>query len=114
MTTIKRIALKDRLRDAIRAFRRVPVQQIQLGVKVERCDKCERGDCATCTYQSEFKKLMALPNCVDCADRKFCAFEPKPGEYVRVNCPLYKRYRKLTDEDKERMRAALKGKEAES
>lgn len=90
MYTVKRITLKDRLRDAVRAFRRVPVQQIQLGMKVVRCDECERGDCTTCTYKQEFNKLMELPNCNDCADQAFCGFEPKPGEFTRVNCPLHK------------------------
>ena len=94
MITVKRITLKDRLRDGVRAFvrafRRVPVQEIQLGMKVVRGDECERGDCATCAYKNEFEKLMELPNCNDCADKSFCAFEPKPGEFTRVNCPLHK------------------------
>lgn len=90
MITVKRITLKDRLRDAVRAFRRVPLRSIQLGLRVERCDECERGDCTTCAYKNEFEKLMALPNCNDCADKSFCAFEPKLGEFTRVNCPLHK------------------------
>ena len=78
MTTIKRITLKDRLRDAVRAFRRVPVRQIQLGLKVERCDECE------------LQKLKKLPNCNDCAAKSFCGYAPKPGEPTRVNCPLHR------------------------
>jgi hypothetical protein len=33
--------LRERINDAIRAFRGKPVQTIQLGVKVVRCDECE-------------------------------------------------------------------------
>lgn len=90
MNEIKGTTLRDRLRAAVRAFQGKPAHQIHLGLRVERCDKCERGDCTTCAYKNEFEKLMELPNCNDCADKSFCAFEPKLGEFTRVNCPLHK------------------------
>lgn len=91
MNEIKGTTLRDRLKAAFRAFQGKPAHQIRLGLKVERCDKCERGDCPTCAYKNEFDKLMSLPNCNDCADKNCCDFAPKPGEYVRANCPLHKK-----------------------
>ena len=78
MNEIKGTTLRDRLKAAIRAFRRVPVQSIQLGLRVERCDECE------------LQKLKKLPNCNDCAAKSFCGYAPKPGEPTRVNCPLHR------------------------
>ena len=33
--------MRERIRDAVRAFQGKPVQTIQLGVRVVRCDECE-------------------------------------------------------------------------
>lgn len=37
----------------------------------------------------ELKRIVALPNCNDCARGIKCMYMPKPGEYNRYNCPLY-------------------------
>lgn len=84
--------LRERIADAIRAFQGKPVQTIQLGVRVVRCDECERGECELCAFKHEFETLMSLPNCNDCElnARNTCEHCPRPGEHIRINCPIHK------------------------
>ena len=72
---------------------------IILGLEVKRCDECSRGDCDSCIYKHKFEHLMSLPNCNDCASSVsgFCGFCPKPGEDVRINCPLWEAKEEPTD-----------------
>lgn len=44
--------LRERIADAIRAFQGKPVQTIQLGVRVVRCDECE-PICSLCGAKVE-------------------------------------------------------------
>ena len=39
-------------------------------------------------YQAYFKDLSSKPDCNTCEKRN-CEYRPKPGDTVRVNCPLY-------------------------
>lgn len=93
MNKFKKVTLMDRIRAAVKSFKDgKPHRGILLGLKVVRCDECERGDCETCAYKREFEALMALPNCNNCAynsSAALCAVCPKPGEHVRINCPEY-------------------------
>lgn len=84
--------LRERISDAIRAFRGKPARGIQLGIRVVRCDECERGECDQCIFKHEFETLMSLPNCNDCElnARNTGEHCPRPGEHVRINCPLWK------------------------
>lgn len=41
MNTIKRTTLRDRLKNAICAFRGKPIGSIQYGLQINRCDECE-------------------------------------------------------------------------
>lgn len=63
---------------------------INVGVRVIRCSECDRN-CETCVYKRKFEELMELPNCNNCELNKAygCSARPKPGEYVRINCPLH-------------------------
>ena len=36
-----------------------------------------------------FEKMSNLHDCNDCPARKKCEYLPKPGEYTRINCPLW-------------------------
>ena len=48
------------------------------------------NDLADIVYQaSEFRRIMSLPNCNNCGKNRSCEYTPKPGEFVRVNCPLW-------------------------
>ena len=91
MNEAKKTTLKDRIRNAVRAFQGKPKLTLDLGVRVHRCDECERSDCEACAYKRKFEELMELPNCNDCALNKpnGCTAQPRPGEYVRINCPLH-------------------------
>lgn len=40
--------------------------------------------CIDYTYQ-----VGQLHDCNDCAGKGTCPYEPKPGEWVRINCPLW-------------------------
>ncbi|MCD8086473.1 MAG: hypothetical protein LUF28_09190 [Clostridiales bacterium] len=40
-------------------------------------------------YKRLYERLMALPNCNDCAGAKDCPCRPEWGGTVRVNCPLH-------------------------
>ena len=35
-----------------------------------------------------YRMISRLPDCNTCTDRK-CQYRPKPGEMVRINCPLW-------------------------
>lgn len=92
MNEVKKTTLLDRIRAAVRAFQGKPKDHIDVGVRVVRCNECERGDCETCAYKRKFTELMELPNCNDCElnGRKSCNVSPLPGETVRINCPLHR------------------------
>jgi len=51
------MSLRNRLKNAARAFCGKPAESITLGVEVKRCDECDRGDCAQCGYKDKFKEL---------------------------------------------------------
>lgn len=34
-------------------------------------------------------KITALHDCNDCGIRGTCKFSPRPGQAVRINCPLW-------------------------
>lgn len=36
------------------------------------------------------KDLLSKGNCNECGDRENCNYLPRPGETVRVNCPLWR------------------------
>lgn len=48
--------------------------------------------CDICAQKRGFEYWMNKPNCNDCAHsaHSSCGFCPKPGEDVRINCPLWK------------------------
>jgi hypothetical protein len=92
MNKVKQVTLLDRIRAAVESFKDgKPKRSIHLGLRVVRCDECERGDCDACDYKREFEALMELPDCNTCGSNAsgFCDFCPKPGERVRINCPLW-------------------------
>lgn len=43
MNVVKVRTLRDRFRDAYNAFRGKKIGNVQLGIEVKQCDKCERG-----------------------------------------------------------------------
>lgn len=77
------------------------LDEVEVGVQFKPCDKCDRGDCTACAYKQEFEKLMALPNCNDCAHNPHssCGVCPNPGDFVRVNCPLWRGREDVTNDD---------------
>ena len=36
-----------------------------------------------------YDRVSRLPDCNDCGKNPGCKYLPKPGEQVRINCPLY-------------------------
>lgn len=44
MNEVHKTTIKDRIRNAVAAFRGKPLQSLTYGVEVRRCDKCERVD----------------------------------------------------------------------
>ena len=85
MNKVKKTTLKDRIRDAVRAFQGKPKDTIDLGVRVNRCDEC--------AYKREFEALMELPNCNTCEGNRpnnGCKCVPMPGEFARINCPEWR------------------------
>jgi hypothetical protein len=42
----------------MRNKKRSPIDCLTLGVEVKNCRDCNRGDCETCGYKIEFKRLM--------------------------------------------------------
>ena len=37
-------------------------------------------------YKSFFDRIKDLPDCNICLKKNRCEFEPRPGEYTRINC----------------------------
>lgn len=35
------------------------------------------------------EKILALPSCNDCRKNGHCEYEPRPGDYVRINCAFW-------------------------
>lgn len=89
MNKVKQVTFLDRIRAAVDSFKEgKPKRSIHLGLRVVRCDECERGHCDTCAYKQEFEALMELPNCNNCGGNRpnGCMFAPQPGKHVRINC----------------------------
>lgn len=42
----------------MRNKKRSPINFLTLGIGVKNCRECNRGDCETCGYKSEFNRLM--------------------------------------------------------
>lgn len=36
-----------------------------------------------------YERVSCLPDCNDCGRNPECEYLPKPGEQVRINCPLH-------------------------
>jgi hypothetical protein len=90
MNKVKQTTLLDRIRAAVESFKDgKPKHSIHLGIRVIRCDECERGDCEVCAYKREFEALMELPDCNDCGGNRpnGCKCVPQPGNFTRINCP---------------------------
>ena len=59
----------------------------------------ERVDVSTTKLKAElykiidiidyFERMTSLPDCNNCQAKDKCSFIPEPGQYVRVNCPLW-------------------------
>lgn len=37
-----------------------------------------------------YERVASLPDCNDCGGRNMCMYAPKPGQQVRINCPLWR------------------------
>lgn len=36
-----------------------------------------------------YERVASLPDCNDCGGNNMCMYAPKPGQQVRINCPLW-------------------------
>lgn len=50
----------------------------------------QRQGCETCDYKRHSDQVGALNNCNDCGNLAGCDYVPITGEYVRINCPLWR------------------------
>lgn len=60
-------------------------------LETTRAHLYDRGACEMCCLKRYFEYRMNLPDCNDClhSAHNSCGFCPKPGEDVRINCPLW-------------------------
>lgn len=59
---------------------------------IDRSYACPKssGDNNACEdYKSFYEDITALYDCNDCGIKGVCKFLPKPGQKVRINCPLW-------------------------
>lgn len=49
-----------------------------------------RHDCESCGLQEHLTRLHNMPDCNDCGAGGACQYRPRPGETVRINCPLWR------------------------
>lgn len=46
--------------------------------------------CKNCGHKVHSENVSNLPSCNDCGGKKTCEYIPKPGQYARINCPLWR------------------------
>jgi hypothetical protein len=61
---------------------------------VADCELCE-----SCSFKHYADQLAPLPNCNDCGNRDTCEYVPKPGEFTRINCPLWRDKQENNEEE---------------
>ncbi len=90
MNKVKRLTIKNRIRNAWKGLTGAPADNITIGLTVKRCDECDRGHCAACGHKMHSERIGALHDCNDCG-RLDCGYKPQLGADTRINCPLWER-----------------------
>lgn len=62
---------------------------LTISKKQEYCPKCSKYSEPYGTYRDFYTDISMLHDCDDCGIREQCKFLPKPGQMVRINCPLW-------------------------
>ena len=91
MNELKKKDIDQRVRDAWRALTGKPKNSISFGLEIKRCSECDRGVCDACGYKVHSEGVSNLHDCNDCGKKSRCEYEPRMGEYVRINCPLWEK-----------------------
>ncbi len=62
-----------------------PALHLVFGEVIDRLSELE-------SLEEAYKRVLSLPNCNDCGHNlhNSCGHCPRPGEQVRINCPLWK------------------------
>jgi hypothetical protein len=50
-----------------------------------------RAMCKNCGERLHSEQVGNLPNCNDCGAAKTCEYIPEPGDWTRINCPLWRK-----------------------
>ena len=60
MNEVKLLTIKNRIRKAWQVLTGKPGQEITvgIGIRVKRCDECERGECDACGYKMHSGELL--------------------------------------------------------
>lgn len=82
--------IKRRLRDIVRAVMGKPKDTIEIGVKVNNCDECERTACKDCPVTKNYRQLVETRSCLTCGKERDCERLPGWGETIRINCILWR------------------------
>ena len=64
---------------------------------IEAWNRREGVDCENCGARIHSDQVSALPNCNNCDKNPGCQYLPKPGAYVRINCPLWEHTEELPE-----------------
>lgn len=46
-------------------------------------------------YKDFYERIIALHSCNDCGSRNSCEYAPRPGQPIRINCPLWAERKKV-------------------
>lgn len=89
MNEVKKLTMRNRIRKAWHMLTGKPRDSIEIGLQVKRCDECDRGKCESCGYKAHSDGVSKLHDCNDCGREKTCEYTPVPGDWTRINCPLW-------------------------
>ena len=53
------------------------------------CEDCG-CDCSKCSFKLHSTMVAELNDCNNCGAQKDCEYVPQPGQFTRINCPLWK------------------------
>lgn len=72
------------------AFRRkVSLDPIEAWNRRTGCEDCG-CDCETCSFKKHSTLVAELNDCNNCGAKEVCEYVPQPGQFTRINCPLWK------------------------
>lgn len=68
--------------------RKVSLDPIEAWNRRTGCEDCG-ANCKECTFKAHSNMVAALNDCNNCGAKEDCEHVPQPGQFTRINCPLW-------------------------